>query len=164
MRTGRKSLQKVLAKAFLKSLGAAAVLAPGIAAAQVTGDCGGWKTDARNIAEPWEENTATFANGRIRVAVIDATEPGAMPLFLMVLTPPYDELGARTCVLIASEAEGIGFPALSLAGMEQGYDPATGLTLSIPSARWSGDMTETRPARLVVTIDQSTGQVAARLE
>jgi hypothetical protein len=161
--TGRKSLQKAFAKSFLKTLGLLA-LAPFPAQAQSVGECGGWQTDARNIAEPWEENTATFANGDVRVAVLDTIEPGAVPFHLMVLSPPYDELGARSCALVSLSAEGMGFPALTLRGLRADYDPAKGLVLTVEAAVWSEDMSETLPVQLRVGINQQTGVVTAGFE
>ncbi len=46
-------------------------------AAQTVGDCDTWQTSARNLAEPWEANSRTFANGDIRVALLDTIEPAA---------------------------------------------------------------------------------------
>jgi len=161
--TRRKSLAKAFAKGFLKTLGVLA-LTPLAAQAQSVGDCGGWQTDARNIAEPWEENTATFANGAVRVAVLDTIEPGAVPFHILVLSPPYDELGARSCALVSASADGIGFPLMTLRGVQAAYDPAKGLVLTIETAVWSEDMSETVPVQLRVGINQQTGVVTAGFE
>lgn len=142
----------------------ALALLPAAATAQVVSECDGWMALARNIAEPWEDNTATFANGAVRIAVLDAIEPGAMPLHLMVLTPPWDELGGRVCRIVSHSAGGIGFNALTLAGMERAYDPATGLSLTLRAAIWDGDTGAPRPVRLSVSINQATGRVSAALK
>ena len=67
----------------------AAALLSGTAVAQEVWECD-WRNTASSIFEPWEEFTRTFANGAVRIAVIDMVEPGGAPLHLLVLSPPYD--------------------------------------------------------------------------
>ena len=57
---------------------AGAALAAGLAlsapaAAQSLSDCD-WRASAWLLAEPWEANSRTFANGDVRIALIDAIE------------------------------------------------------------------------------------------
>ena len=75
-------------KALLALAFAAAMAGPAVA--QQVRDCD-WLASAWNLAEPWEENTRTFANGAVRLALLDAIEPGAVPFHLLVLSPPWDE-------------------------------------------------------------------------
>lgn len=146
-----------------RALAFALALLPGVTAAQVVTDCTPWTAQAANIAEPWEANTATFANGEIRVAVLDAIEPGAVPFHLLVLTPPRDELGARICRLVSLTEGGFGFSALSLEDLAAGYDPARGLTLVLAAATWDDNRGGPAPALLEVTVNQARGEVTARL-
>lgn len=148
---------------MIRQLALVLALLPAAASAQAVRDCDAWITQARNIAEPWEEHTATFANGDVRIAVMDAIEPGAVPFHLMVLTPPRDELGARVCRLVSLNRAGFGFANLTLDGMERSYDPTRGLTLTLQAAVWSDSSNGPVPARLTVTVNQATGQVTAAL-
>ena len=111
-----------------------AVLLAGLAALPaVAGDvheCD-FAAHAANIAEPWETNTRTFANGAVRIAVLDTTEPAAAAFHLLILSPPYAELGLRQCRVVSFD-EAYGYGSLTLAGMAAGYDPAIGLTLELP--------------------------------
>lgn len=116
-------------------------------------DCD-WRTDMRFIAEPWEANTRTFANGAVRLVRIDTWEPAAMPFQIVVISPPYGELGWPQCRAIGAFAE-IGFAAL-----DAGYDPVAGLQFTVPVEEWVED-TVTRPRLLHFTLNQSTGAVTA---
>ncbi|MCC7321467.1 MAG: hypothetical protein IT542_10895 [Rubellimicrobium sp.] len=149
---------------MIRAIAVALALSPAVAAAQSVGECEGWRAEARSIAEPWERNTATFANGAVRIAVMDAVEPGAAAFHLLVLTPPLDELGVPLCRMVSLDADGFGFAWLELDGMERSYDPARGLTLRLHAARWDESAGTPAPALLEVTINQATGQVSARLQ
>lgn len=136
-------------------------LGPSLLAAQTVGECD-WRASAANLAEPWETNTRTFANGAVRIAVIDTVEPAAAAFHLLILSPPYDELGLPQCRVLSAEGGG-GFAALSLEGLEAGYDPALGLTLVLASGRYS-DEGLTHPTTLSVTLNQATGQITGHLD
>ncbi|MCQ0968997.1 hypothetical protein MLD63_00925 (plasmid) [Paracoccus sp. TK19116] len=135
------------------------------AAAQSVGECGDVVT-ARNLAEPWEENSATYANGDVRVAVIDTIEPAAAGFHLMVLSPPRNEIGDRQCRLIAlSRAEGggpVGFYGIDFQGRSADYDAAKGLVLQVPIKLFDPDTGGGKPAELTVTINQQTGEITAQ--
>ncbi len=134
------------------------------AMAQSVGDCGDTVT-ARNLAEPWEANSATYAGGDIRVAVIDTLEPAAAAVHLMVLSPPRNEVGDRQCRLISFEqAEGgvgIGFFDIDFAKRSAEYDPSRGLTLTVPVEAFDVDTGGGKPHQMKVTINQSSGEVTA---
>lgn len=129
--------------------------------AQEVADCD-WRAAAQAIAEPWEANSRTFANGAIRLAVMDVLEPAAAAYHLLILSPPYSELGERQCRVMSATGS-MGFAGLSLDGASASYDPATGLTVSLPAKRWSdGDVfTDTR---LLVTLNQASGAISGYLE
>jgi hypothetical protein len=131
--------------------------------AQSVGECD-WRAEAGNIAEPWEDNTLTFANGAVRIALIDVGEPAAGGFHLLVLSPPYGELGERQCRVISTD-DGIGLPGLKVGETEAAYDPATGLTLRVPLARYdlnTGSVYDGSVLRL--TINQSTGDIVTGTE
>lgn len=131
------------------------------AAAQDVAKCD-WRGAAQAIAEPWENNTATFANGAIRLAVMDLQEPAAGAMHLLILSPPHTELGERQCRVVSADGS-FGFAGLSLVGATTSYDPAAGLTVSLPAKRWSaGDIfTDTW---LHVTVNQASGAITGILE
>lgn len=144
---------------------AVAFLALGLpAAAQSVGDCGDL-VSARNLAEPWEVNTATYADGGIRVAVIDTMEPAAAAVHLMVLSPPLDEIGGRQCRLVSlSRVDGggaMGFFDIGFSDRKADYDPARGLVLTMPASTFDPATGGGAPTVLSVTINQSSGEVTA---
>lgn len=134
------------------------------AQAQVVWDCAPDLAQARNIAEPWEQNTLTLAGGEVRLAVIDAVEPGAVPFHLMVLTPPYDEHGVRRCHLVSATADVFGFSALTLDGiLVRDLSDGT-LDLELRAGIWNDDEASVGPARLHLSLDPVLGNLSARLE
>lgn len=136
-----------------------ACLALPAAAAEVR-DCNGPEAGAFWIAEPWEANTRTFANGAVRIAVLDTVEPAAASFHLMVIAPPYDELGLPQCRVV-SFAPGTGYGSMTLDGMTSGYDPARGLTLEIAISAYNPATGGFDPGALWLTINQATGEIAA---
>jgi hypothetical protein len=133
------------------------------AAAQEVSICDDFRSSAFALADPWEANTRLFANGEVRLAVSDTIEPAAGAFHLIVISPPYDELGLRQCRVVSDEG-GVGFGGLSLDGIEATYDPATGLGFGIASGRYDLETGEFRPATLRVTLNQATGEIIARLD
>ncbi|PRY24141.1 hypothetical protein CLV78_1035 [Aliiruegeria haliotis] len=116
-------------------------------------------TRAWNIAEPWEAETRTYANGAVRLAVIDTIEPALGAFHLMILSPPFGPAGSRTCTLVSANAPGIGFAGLSLEGIEARYDPAAGLSFVVSARRPDPATGGTFPDRLTLLLNQATGTV-----
>ncbi len=129
------------------------------AAAQTALDCTGWQASARNQVEPWDAHTRTFANGEIRVTLLDTVEPAAGAYDLMILAPPRDELGSRNCALIAEGDGAIGFAGLEFTQLSASYDPARGLTLRVPVQRFAPSTGGFDSAILAVTINQAAGSI-----
>ncbi len=147
----------MIGRAALMAAALAACAAPG--AAQQVQDCG-WYTSAAFLAEPWAENTRTFANGAVRIALIDTVEPAAGAYRLLILSPPYSELGERQCAVVGGD-EG-GFSAFRFNALEAGYDPARGLIFSAPINQLvAGDF---EPGVLTVVLNQATGEITARVD
>lgn len=134
----------------------------GSALAQAVSECD-WRATASAIAEPWEENTRTFANGDVRLAVLDTIEPGAAALNILVLSPPRDEMGGRQCRIV-SFSEGMGFFGASLEGMAASYDPAIGLTFMIWVELFNPDTGLGIPRVLQMTLNQATGAIGTMLQ
>lgn len=118
-----------------------------------------WQASAENIPEPWEKHSRTFANGAVRLAVIDTVEPAAGAFWLLILSPPHDELGARQCRLVGGRD--MGFGGMAFAGLTASYEPSTGLSFSLPVRGFDGERALDRTLR--VTLDQATGAIAAVL-
>ncbi|AZQ66588.1 hypothetical protein EF888_05195 [Silicimonas algicola] len=137
-----------------------AILALPAAAAEVRPCDDSYASRAEAIAEPWEDNTRTFASGAVRIALMDTVEPAAAPFHLMIVSPPYDELGIRQCRLVSFDGT-MGYASMSLEGLETDYDPATGLRLGVPMRVYNPDTTMFDEGILEVVLDQATGEIAA---
>lgn len=137
------------------------MLVPAAGMAAHVGPCDG-AVNARYLVEPWEENTATYAEGAIRVALFDNVEPAGGALHLMVVSPPRDETGMPQCRRVSLE-EGSGFYALAFAGRSAAYDPAKGLTLTFPAERYDPGTGAGTQATLRLTLDQRSGALEAVL-
>lgn len=144
--------------AWLSSL---ALLIATPAAAQEVGECN-WRSSAQALAEPWEDNTRTFANGRTRLALLDVIEPAAGSFYLLILSPPEDELGGRQCRVVGLGG-GLGFAGVDFAALSAGYDPSVGLMFDIPVSVYVPDDAGFARRQLQLTVNQATGAIDARL-
>ncbi|SIO33078.1 hypothetical protein [Vannielia litorea] len=127
-------------------------------AAQELSDCGDFRSDARNIPEPWEASTRTFANGDVRLVLLDTIEPAAAPYHLMILSPPFDEVGGRQCKVLSRE-NASGWAGIQFELLEAGYDPAAGLTFTLPAMIWLPEKNFVNSTELTITLNQSTGEI-----
>lgn len=118
---------------------------------------------AVNIVEPWEDNSATFSNGAVRVAVIDTIEPAAAAHYLMVLHPPFNEIGARSCTLVGMD-DGLGYATIYFQDLEAGYDPETGLIIQVTAQIYLPEYSFLNPTFLTITVNQETGDVLVSQE
>ncbi|WBU64019.1 hypothetical protein [Paracoccus aerodenitrificans] len=135
------------------------------AAAQSVGECGEWSS-ARNVPEPWDANTASYAEGAVRIVLLDTLEPAAAALHLMILSPPRNELGERQCRVVSLAGDAgwpTGFAALDFAERQVDYDPETGLSFVFPVSAFDPDTGHESPAELSVTLNQSTGMITAEI-
>ena len=117
-----------------------------------------WQARADAIVEPWEENSRTFANGEIRVAYLDVIEPAAASAYLLFLHPPYDELGGRTCTVVGLD-EGLGYGGFIFSEIAAEYDPASGLSITVPGFIYLPEQSFQNSALIRTTINQATGEV-----
>ena len=138
--------------------GLAALATPALA--QTVEECD-WRASLVAIPEPWDVHTRTFARGDIRITVTDAIEPAAGPYHLVVLSGPYDELGSRQCRVVSLQGS-LGFARMIPASAQSAYDPATGLTLTIPAGTYDADTGGIDERDIIVTINQASGLVTAR--
>ncbi|UWQ17392.1 hypothetical protein [Jannaschia sp. M317] len=120
------------------------------AQAQQVHECDTWQANARNI--DWTDPTRTFANGAIRLVALDTEEPAAAAYHILV-TFPDPEMRFLDCRLI-SAGEGLGYGGLFLSRANASYDPARGLTVTVPAVDGLGD------ARVITfTVNRATGTV-----
>lgn len=115
------------------------------------------------IAEPWEDNTATFADGQVRIALLDMVEPAGGALKLLIISPPRDELGLRQCRVVGLD-NGLGFYDMDFAAHSATYDPARGLTITLPARHYphSDPQGDEGWFQLAVTVNQQTGQITTQ--
>ena len=121
-----------------------------------------WQASAQSIVEPWEENSRSFANGDVRLAFLDTIEPAAGFAYLLVLSPPYAELGDRQCAVIGQGA-GVGFAGLDFDSLDAGYDPAVGLIFELIVQEYDPEKSTGVRRFLTVTLNQSTGAINTTL-
>ncbi|MDU8927453.1 hypothetical protein RXV86_08665 [Alisedimentitalea sp. MJ-SS2] len=163
MTATRRNSSKNFAKSFRKLLVTLALtLAPLPALAQEVEPCE-WQASAWNLAEPWEQNTRTFANGNVRLALLDTVEPAAGAFHVLVLSPPYDEVGGRQCRTV-SMGGGIGFSGADFSTLDASYDPSVGLIFTMQVRRFDPDSGDFLPATLRFTLNQATGHIGVRLQ
>lgn len=131
------------------------------AVAQEVADCD-WQARADAIVEPWDENSASFANGAVRLALMDTVEPAAGAFHLLVLSPPYDEIGARQCRTIGLGG-GMGFSGADFGTLSAQYDAEIGLIFALEAA-YLEDGVDFVSTTLIFTLNQATGAIEAFLE
>lgn len=148
----------------LKFALAGLVLLPVVADAQVITECD-WQAQIANIMEPWDANTRTYANGNIRLVVVDTGgEPVCCSSHLVVLSPSGDGSDGpvyRQC-RVASVQPGEGFYSINLSNAAARYDPTRGLSVSFEVGHWHQGMENGAPAipdRMEILINQATGAV-----
>ncbi|PYC49014.1 hypothetical protein DI396_02820 [Litorivita pollutaquae] len=143
--------------------GPAAVVLPTALTAQQVSDCEGGIARADNLMEPWEETSRTFSGGRTRIAVLDRIEPALGAFHLMILSPPFDALGARQCRVVSYRAT-MGFARLRFEDLQSTYDPLKGLGLRLPVESFDGQGDAPVAGQLQVIVNQATGEISATLE
>ena len=136
---------------ILLGLGLALSAAPAYAWPELS-ECD-WRSSGSYIAEPWHENSVIFGNGSTRVALIDTVEPAAAAFGLLILSPPYSEMGERQCRVLH------GFSALSMEGISSAYDPSIGLQLSLTGQVYLEDEGQFASAEVDIVINQGTGDI-----
>lgn len=127
-------------------------------AGQTVNECD-WVSSARNLVTPWENNMRDFANGAIRVALLDTYEPACCSYHLLVISP-HPEWG-QACHVISKEA-GQGWMSVRYKDIDASYDPASGLRVNIEVENYNPETGTADPAltrRYGVRINQATGSV-----
>ena len=110
------------------------------------------------IAEPWSESTRLFANGVIRIAVVDTAEPACCSFHLIVLAPdPNDELGLRQCLTLSDGEEWTGFQHIDVQAVASSYRADLGLLLRVPVERYVDGIRSTSD-EVAIRINQGHGR------
>lgn len=138
------------------------LLTPLSAAAQAVSECD-WRASARNLVEPWEANTRTFANGDVRLALIDTLEPAAAAFHVLILSPPDDELGSPQCRMVSWDGGGSGFGGITFEALEVQYDPSVGLTFDVPVTIYNSASGVFEDGWLSFSLNQATGEIFAAI-
>ncbi|MFT6932097.1 MAG: hypothetical protein ACJAXT_000790 [Paracoccaceae bacterium] len=131
---------------------------PLMATAQTVRDCDTWEANARNLVDPVSENVRSYSNGSVRVIALDTVEPAVAWGHILVQFPAENDT-YWDCRLISSYG-GHGFSDIEMTAMQSSYDPATGLTLTVPISRY--DNGDYKDGSLRITINQATGVVTAQ--
>ena len=145
---------------------AAALCLPGAALGQMVQDCAasGYVVSPANLVEPWDTHSRTYADGAIRIAVLDTGgEPACCSAHLLVLYPAGGQDGPeyRACAIV-SATKGLGFLWVDIPGTTARHDPARGLLLSVPVTHWVDGVELGLPGRvdrMAVRIDLSAQSV-----
>jgi hypothetical protein len=132
------------------------------AAAQQVLPCD-WQARADTIVEPWEDHTRTFANGDVRVALLDVIEPALGSYYLLVLSPPFDEVGGRQCRVIGFDG-GVGFTFLEFDTISADYSAERGVELQMLGRIAAPEYDFTNAVNLWVIINQSSGEISTFME
>lgn len=101
------------------------------AAALSVRPCDGVTDLAMNIVEPWGDNSWSFYQGRVRVAVLDTGgEPACCSSHLLVMFADEDEPGGGFVCRIVSDSGERGFAGIDPKTVKSAYDPGRGLLVS----------------------------------
>ena len=131
------------------------------AAATAVQDC----TDiarAEYLMEPWEETTRLFLNGKVRLAVLDTIEPAGAPFHLIVLSPPFNEIGDRQCKMISLQ-EGVGFAGVRFGDLTADYMPTKGFRFALPVGLYEVETGTTSFVPLLIDLNPTTGVLSANV-
>lgn len=133
-----------------------------LSAQQVSG-CGGHEARAQNLMEPWDENSRSFSGGRTRLAVLDTIEPALGAFYVMILSPPFDPLGARQCRVVGL-SQAMGFARIRFDALASAYDPLSGLSFDLPVEVYDAAQDAPVPKRLRLSVNQASGEITAQIE
>ncbi|MBC7986531.1 MAG: hypothetical protein H7X93_07655 [Sphingomonadaceae bacterium] len=134
------------------------ILMSGPVAAAELRNCGEAEIGIASVSPgPNNANIRQFYEGRVVVLALDQEEPACCAFGVAFLLPSGD--GRDEPAFVQCQAV-IGYAGLDVAGAQAAYDPARGLTLTIPAREYvhdTGGSRETAP--LVVTIDAGAGTI-----
>jgi len=122
-------------------------------------DCD-WQASLPSIVEPWEENTRVFANGAVRLTLVDVSEPAAGSFHIVALSPPDDGFGGRQCKVVSAFGD-VGFSDVEFKELTASYDPSIGLIFDVPVRVFDSGADTFVPKDLTFSLTQATGAIFA---
>jgi hypothetical protein len=103
------------------------------------------------LVTPIANNVRSFYNDRVQIYNINTIEPAAAPAGIVIVlpsSPEDDPIGGSKCLAIR------GFSAINIKTARAAYDPAKGLSLSIPTRKFDPETDKFKPGpRLNISIN-----------
>ncbi|MEO0357676.1 MAG: hypothetical protein AAF386_05180 [Pseudomonadota bacterium] len=113
------------------------------------------------IAEPWEDHSALFYDGKVRMAVISQHLSEA----LAIISPPYDDGGRAQCKILGRN---LPISRLDFANHVADYNTEDGLIVSMPFLQYHDTddlgIIEIPDGNLVVILNPTTGALTYRTD
>jgi hypothetical protein len=132
----------------------------GAATAAQVRDCDTYEANVRNLNVPYSEAVREYAKGQIVLMSMFIEEPACCGSHLVVLFPSADDY-YQECRLV-SWTNDLGYLNINLNDAAATYDPAKGLTVSVPSQLYDVDSDFRNGVLLDITVNQAKGEVSVR--
>lgn len=145
---------------------AVAMAAASRALAATVRDCDGVTDAAYNIVEPWEANSKTFYQGKVRVAWLDTGgEPACCSSHLLVMfyVESNDEPPSLVCRVVSADGKS-GFAGIDFTSLKSSYDPRKGLLLTFGYTAFPPGGEGTTPGHGSARVRMNLASGAVRLE
>ena len=155
-------------KHFMKACRVASAVALAIGSAtlptsaQTLPECGGIAGSTATEGAT-EVKSKSYANGKINLTLLDAGGPSHGPLYVRVEWPRVDAAAGETCRVLGFE-DGVGFAMIEFDAIAAAYDPAKGLTLSVPTLFVLPEASFSNTMLVHMTINQATGEISTETE
>lgn len=114
------------------------------------------------VAEPWGENTRVFAEGAVRLVVLNTGEPAFASYHLLVMFWGGNDFGMVEHFCQITSLSRLGFYDVTLASMESRYDPSLGLVLTVPVSLYDAESDRAVVQPLDIAINRQRYSVQAR--
>ena len=139
---------------------AAALAWPAMASGQAGGGlrtCDDAGVDLTSLAVDERSGVRTFYQGMVTLLALDTEEPAAAPAGIAIVMPAEpveNEPPFMACWALT------GFAGVNVEGAQSRYDPAEGLTLTIPTSTYDPEGDRTVPGRPIrLRIDAGRGTI-----
>ncbi len=114
-----------------------------------------------NMVEPWAENTRTYRQGKVRVALLSRGEHKNGAFYLLVLTELGEGKGTRACWVVGHQPWE-GYEAIDFQGIAPYHNGANELILTFPVQGYNfEDPTKPVQRKLQVIINHKTNGMKA---
>jgi hypothetical protein len=150
-------------KTLVATLALTALASPALAV--TVRECDGHTESAASIVEPWEANTQSFYQGRVRVAYLDTGgEPACCSAHMLIMfwANDSDEPAGLICQLVSADGDN-GFAGIDFKSLKSSYDPKRGLLLSFGYSVFppGGDGSSQTKGVAKVRVNIAAGRVTA---